>query len=124
MADLLETGAVIVEGVLDADLLGRFNTELDPLLVKVSPKRAYLNPAINFFYGDHVRQITSLASDSRVFGEEILPHPFYDEICDRVLSSHCSAYQLRAGLRGDACGLSGPLSGLDDSCGRSQRDEG
>jgi hypothetical protein len=80
VADLLETGAVIVEGVLDTVLLGRFNAELDPLLAKVSPKRAYLNPAINFFYGDHVRQITSLASDSRIFGEEILPHPFYDEI--------------------------------------------
>ncbi len=31
-AGLHEHGAVIVEGVLDPDLLARFNTELDPLL--------------------------------------------------------------------------------------------
>jgi hypothetical protein len=44
----------------------------------VSPKREYLNPAIDFFYGDRVRQITGVAARSRVFGEEILCHPFYD----------------------------------------------
>ena len=30
-------GAVIVEGLLDADLLARFNAELDPLLAARSP---------------------------------------------------------------------------------------
>jgi len=94
VSNLFETGAVIVEGVLDSDLLARFNAELDPLLAQTPPKRTYLNPAIDFFYGEHVRQITSLATHSKIFGEEILPHPFYDEICDRVLSPHCSAYQL------------------------------
>jgi ectoine hydroxylase-related dioxygenase (phytanoyl-CoA dioxygenase family) len=94
VANLLETGAVIVEGVLDSDLLGRFNAELDPLLAQVNPKRSYLNPAIDFFYGDHVRQITSVASHSRVFGEEILPHSFYGEICNQVLLPVCASYQL------------------------------
>ena len=94
VANLLETGAVIVEGVLDSDLLGRFNAELDPLLAQVSPKRSYLNPAIGFFYGDHVRQITSLASHSRVFGDEILPHSLYVEICDQFLSQVCASYLL------------------------------
>jgi hypothetical protein len=37
VAGLDEHGAVIVQGVLDSDLLTRFNAELDPILEQVSP---------------------------------------------------------------------------------------
>src|SRR5678816_238655 len=85
VAALREHGAVIAEGVLAPDLLARFNAEIDPILEQVSPKRSYLNPAIDFFYGDRVRQITGVAARSRVFGEEILCHPFYTALCDAIL---------------------------------------
>jgi ectoine hydroxylase-related dioxygenase (phytanoyl-CoA dioxygenase family) len=91
---LSEHGAVIVEGVLAPELLARFNAELDPLLEQVSPKRPYLNPAIDFFYGDRVRQITGVATQSRIFGEEILCHPFYGAVCDAILLPSCARYQL------------------------------
>ena len=91
---LREHGAVIVEGVLDDDLLARFNAELDPVLDDVSPKRTYLNDAVQFFYGDRVRQITGVAARSRVFGEEILCHPFYGAVCDAILLPSCATYQL------------------------------
>src|SRR6478736_4638809 len=90
--DLQEHGAAIVEGVISPDLLARFNAELDPLLEKVSPDRRYLNPAIDQFYGDRVRQITGMAAQSRVFGEEILCHPFYASLCDAILGPNCSSY--------------------------------
>jgi len=96
VADLREHGAVIVEGVLSPDLLGRFNAELDPILEQVSPKRSYINPAVEWFYGDRVRQITGLAARSRVFGEEVLCHPFYDGLCDAILGPSCARYQLNA----------------------------
>jgi ectoine hydroxylase-related dioxygenase (phytanoyl-CoA dioxygenase family) len=92
--DLREHGAVIVEGVLGPDLLARFNAELDPILEQVRPDRSYLNPAIGFFYGDRVRQITGVAARSRIFAEEILCHPFYAGICDAVLGPSCARYQL------------------------------
>ena len=76
---LREHGAVVVEGVLAPDLVTRFNEEIDPILEQVSPDRSYLNPAIDYFYGDRVRQITGVAARSRIFGEEILCHPFYGE---------------------------------------------
>jgi hypothetical protein len=95
--DLQEHGAAIVEGVISPDLLARFNAELDPLLEKVSPDRRYLNPAIDQFYGDRVRQITGMAAQSRVFGEEILCHPFYGSLCDAILGPSCSSYQLIEG---------------------------
>ena len=85
---------MIVEGVLNPDLLARFNAELDPLLEKVSPDRSYLNPAIDIFYGDRVRQITGVAAKSRIFGEEILCHPFLADVCDSILGPNCSSYQL------------------------------
>lgn len=91
---LREHGAVIVEGVLGADLLARFNAEIDPILDATSPERSYLNPAIDFFYGNRVRQITGVAARSRVFGEEILCHPFYDGICDAILGPSCATWQL------------------------------
>ncbi len=94
VAELQEYGAVIVEGVLDADLLARFNAELEPIRDGVSPKREYLNPMLSFFYGDRVRQITGVAAQSRVFGEEVLCHPFYQRICEAVLLPNCSSYQL------------------------------
>jgi ectoine hydroxylase-related dioxygenase (phytanoyl-CoA dioxygenase family) len=94
VAGLRSQGAVIVEGVLAPDLLARFNAEIDPILESVSPKRSYLNPAIDWFYGDRVRQITGVAAHSRIFGEEILCHPFYAPICDAVLGPSCARYQL------------------------------
>ena len=93
-AALHEYGATIVEGVLDPDLLARFNAEIEPILAQTNPKRSYLSPALDFFYGDRVRQITGVAARSRVFGAEILCHPFYTALCDRVLGPSCSGYQL------------------------------
>ena len=94
VAALREDGAVIVEGVLDPDLLARFNAEIDPMLAQVSPERSYLNSAIDFFYGDRVRQITGVAARSRIFAEEILCHPFYGAVCDAILGPSCARHQL------------------------------
>jgi ectoine hydroxylase-related dioxygenase (phytanoyl-CoA dioxygenase family) len=94
VSSLQEHGAVIVEGVIAPDLLARFNAELDPILEIVSPERRYLNPMIDHFYGNRVRQITGMAAQSRVFGEEILCHPFYASICDAILGPSCASYQL------------------------------
>jgi len=94
VAGLREHGAVVVEGVLASDLLARFNEEIDPILEQVSPDRSYLNPAIDYFYGNRVRQITGMAARSRIFAEEVLCHPFYAAICDAILGPNCSRYQL------------------------------
>jgi ectoine hydroxylase-related dioxygenase (phytanoyl-CoA dioxygenase family) len=94
VAALQEQGAVIVEGVLSPDLLARFNAEIDPILARVSPERPYLNAALDFFYGNRVRQITGVASQSRIFAEEVLCHPFYGAVCDAILGPSCARYQL------------------------------
>jgi ectoine hydroxylase-related dioxygenase (phytanoyl-CoA dioxygenase family) len=87
-------GAVIVEELLGRDLLGRFNAELDPLLAAAQPDRAFLNPAIEWFFGKKTRHLPAVAAHSRVFATDVLCHPLLLEICDAVLGPACARYQL------------------------------
>ncbi|MEE2677129.1 MAG: phytanoyl-CoA dioxygenase family protein [Myxococcota bacterium] len=91
---LQEHGAIIVDDFLDADTLARFNAELDPLLENVDPARSFVNPIVSAFFGDKTRHLTAMAAKSRVFAAEILPHPTYMEICDRILGPFCASYQV------------------------------
>ena len=89
-------GAVIVEGLLDQDVLARFNAELDPLL-EVAPlakDRPFINDAIQWFFGAQTRDVTGVAGRSRVFATEILVHPLYRAVCDAILLPGCASYQL------------------------------
>lgn len=92
---LLRDGAVIVEGLLDDDLLARFNRELDPVLASTRPEDAkFINDGVAWFFGDKTRHVTGVAGKSRVFATEILPHPLYAAACEAVLRPHCSSYRL------------------------------
>jgi ectoine hydroxylase-related dioxygenase (phytanoyl-CoA dioxygenase family) len=92
---LVSDGAVIVEDLLDADLLARFNTELDPLLEDAPPGgTAFLNDVAGWFFGAQTRNITGVAGKSRVFATEILVHPVYRAVCDAILQPSCATYQL------------------------------
>jgi ectoine hydroxylase-related dioxygenase (phytanoyl-CoA dioxygenase family) len=93
---LREDGAVIVEELLDADLLGRFNAELDPLVADAapSPDRKFLNDVVGWFFGHRTRHVTGIAGKSRVFATEILTHPVYLAVCDAILRPSCASYQL------------------------------
>lgn len=95
VAALEEDGAVIVEELLDADLLDRFNAELDPLLANdPSAARRFLNDAVGWFFGAQTRHVTGVAGKSRIFATEVLTHPVYRAICDAILLPSCSTYQL------------------------------
>lgn len=91
---LSRDGAVIVEDFLEADLLARFNRELDPLMADVRPDRRFVNPAIDFFFGKRTRHLSAVAAHSRIFAHEILPHPLFQAACDAILRPSCSAYVL------------------------------
>jgi ectoine hydroxylase-related dioxygenase (phytanoyl-CoA dioxygenase family) len=93
---LAEEGAVIVEDLLDADLLERFNAELDPLLATASSDHdgKFVNEAIAWFFGAQTRHVTGVAGKSSVFATEILPHPLYLSVCDTVLGPSCASYIL------------------------------
>src|SRR5690348_129678 len=93
---LRHDGAVIVEGLLSADVLARFNAELDPLLevAESGGQRRFINDAIGWFFGAETRHVTGVAGRSRVFATEILTNPIYRSVCDAVLLPNCARYQL------------------------------
>jgi ectoine hydroxylase-related dioxygenase (phytanoyl-CoA dioxygenase family) len=95
-AVLQEDGAVVVEELLSPDLLDRFNSELDPLLLTASPDhdRKFINDAVAWFFGNKTRHVTGIAGKSPVFSTEILTHPVYMAVCEAVLRPNCSRYQL------------------------------
>jgi ectoine hydroxylase-related dioxygenase (phytanoyl-CoA dioxygenase family) len=89
-----EDGGVIVEGLLGGDVLERFNAELDPLLAGAKPDRKFLNPGLDFFFGERTRHVTAVASKSHTFVADVLPHPVFLGICDAILAPSCARYQL------------------------------
>lgn len=94
VSGLEETGAVIVEGLLENDVLARFNAELDPLLAAASPEREFINPLIGEFFGKHTRHLCAVAAKSPTFARDILSNATMQAVADIILLPHCANYQL------------------------------
>lgn len=91
---LIETGAVIVDGVLDRNVLADFNAEVDAYLANGDPHRKYMNKAVATFYGDKTRHMAGLAGKSSVFRRDILCREIFVAMCEHVLKPNCATYQL------------------------------
>ena len=85
---------MVVEGLLGRETLDRFNAEIDPLLAQVRPDRKFLNPALDWFFGERTRHITAVASKSPTFVTEVLTHPTLLGVSDAILGPACARYQL------------------------------
>ena len=94
VAELEASGAVILDDFLDADVLARFNAEIDVELEKESEGKSVLSPAVQWFMGAKTRHLTGVAAKSRVFAEEVLVHPALLAVCDEILLPSCACYQL------------------------------
>jgi ectoine hydroxylase-related dioxygenase (phytanoyl-CoA dioxygenase family) len=95
MAEALEAaGVVIVEGLLDADTLARFNAEIEPRLVAAGEAPDVLTEVHRFFFGAHTRHVAGVAAKSRTFANEILCHPVLLGVCDAILLPSCVNYRL------------------------------
>jgi ectoine hydroxylase-related dioxygenase (phytanoyl-CoA dioxygenase family) len=92
---LLEHGGIVVENFLSADQLSRFNAELQPFIDAPDGKeQAYVNEGFAAFYGPAMRHVLAVAGKSDVFVNEILCHPIYLGLGDRILKASCQRYQL------------------------------
>lgn len=102
-ADIAEAvrtdGAVIVEGVLEPELLARFNAEIDPLLAVAAADHdgAFINDPVADFFGGNTRHITGVPAKSRVFATEVMVHPSILGVAENVLRPNCSTVQLNLG---------------------------
>jgi hypothetical protein len=108
-AVLLEDGAVIVEGFITADQIERVNRELDPYNEAADPlmrnvwdfdmdlgdvAEVLVEAEDEAFVTGNTRNVTGLSSKSATFANEILTHPLYMAMCDRLLKPRCSHYVL------------------------------
>ena len=94
---LLDDGGVIVDGFLAADWIERIKSEVAEARALANPGMKHLNPAIQFFYGDKTRHVNGMAAQSRTFATEVMLHPLYLALCDRILLPSCARYQLNLG---------------------------
>ena len=96
-AALLEHGAVIVEGFIGPAVVAAIQREVEAPLAAADPQMKHLNPALQYFFGDKTRHVSGMASVSRTYATEVMIHPTYLSLCDRVLLPSCARYQLNLG---------------------------
>jgi ectoine hydroxylase-related dioxygenase (phytanoyl-CoA dioxygenase family) len=96
-AALHEGGAVIVDGFLAPRAVEAITAEVAAPLAAADPAMKHLNPALQWFFGDRTRHVSGMAARSRTFATEVLVHPVYLGVCDRVLLPSCARYQLNLG---------------------------
>jgi len=94
---LKDDGGVIVEGFLAPEVIARIKEEVAGARARANPGMRHLNPAIQFFYGDKTRHVNGMAAQSRTFATEVMIHPVYLALCDRILLPSCARYQLNLG---------------------------
>ena len=91
---LEQDGALIVEGLLEAESRSRLNREIEPRLSGADPAMEHLNASVAAFCGTQVRHLSGLAGKSGTFAEQVMCHPIYLALCDHVLLPNCAEYQL------------------------------
>jgi ectoine hydroxylase-related dioxygenase (phytanoyl-CoA dioxygenase family) len=96
-AELLNTGGVVIENLLDAATLDAVRADVRPLLDEADPGIAHLNPGVAAFFGDRTKHVSGMAGKSKVFATEAMCSPLLLEVCDRVLLPSCASYVLNLG---------------------------
>jgi ectoine hydroxylase-related dioxygenase (phytanoyl-CoA dioxygenase family) len=91
---LQEDGGVVVEDLIDARAVAAINAEVDGFVEQANPAMRHLNPAIQLFFGDRTKHVGGIAGKSRTFATEVMIHPLFMDVCDRVLGPSCARWQL------------------------------
>ena len=97
LAPLRRDGAVIVEDLIGADVIGRVNAEVDEYVEAADPGMSHLNPGVQFFFGKETRHVAGIPGKSRSFATDVMIHPTLMAICDEILLPACARYQLNLG---------------------------
>ena len=93
MAIVERDGGVILRGLLDGDLLGRLNAELDPHLEACAPGSRSEEPLWQVFHGRNTKRLCGLAARCPAF-TEVLTHPTLLAFADHFLLPNCGSYWL------------------------------
>ena len=73
------------------------------------------HPVMTAFHGPHTKQVSGVPGISRTFAVDVMCHPLYLAICDRILLPSCARYQLNLGhLLQRGPGAAGPLAPIPE----------
>ena len=90
-------GGVIVEGMFPPDVMQRVNDEVDAAVAAADPHQEFFNPVLSAFHGPNTKQVAGIPGISRTFAVDVMCHPLYLALCDRILLPSCARYQLNLG---------------------------
>lgn len=90
-------GGVIVEGMFPPDVMQRVNDEVDAAVDAADPHQEFFNPVLSAFHGPNTKQVAGIPGISRTFAVDVMCHPLYLALCDRILLPSCARYQLNLG---------------------------
>jgi ectoine hydroxylase-related dioxygenase (phytanoyl-CoA dioxygenase family) len=91
LADVLRRdGAIIVEGLLAADVVDQLNRDLDPHVATRAP--GFSAGHDDTFYGTNTKRVQGIPAKSRTFVEQVLLDPTLLAIADRILLPNCGDY--------------------------------
>lgn len=98
VAEVVERdGAVIIEGLLTPDVVQRVNDEVEAAVAAADPGEEFFNPVMSAFHGPCTKQVAGVPGLSRTFAVDVMCHPLYLALCDRILLPSCARYQLNLG---------------------------
>ncbi|MCP2297191.1 Phytanoyl-CoA dioxygenase (PhyH) [Nocardia amikacinitolerans] len=87
-----EDGGVILEGLLTADQVARFNTDIDADLAQLAPGSTHADEIAKEFHGTNTKRLTNVISRSKVYREEIIDHDLVHSLCDAVFLEESGTY--------------------------------
>ena len=90
-------GGAIVEGMFPPDVVQRVNDEVDAAVAAADPHQEFFNPVLSAFHGPQTKQVAGVPGISRTFAVDVMCHPLYLALCDRILLPSCARYQLNLG---------------------------
>lgn len=96
-AVIARDGAVIVEDLLPLDVVERVNAEVEAAVAAADPDEDLFNPVMSAFHGPNTKQVAGVPGISRTFAVDVMCHPLYLALCDRILLPSCARYQLNLG---------------------------
>ncbi|TWS26315.1 phytanoyl-CoA dioxygenase family protein [Tsukamurella sputi] len=85
-------GGVIIEGLLTADQITRFNADIEAPLQALHPGSTHELEIVQEFHGANTKRLTNLVTHSPVFREEIIDHDLVHALCDATFLEESGTY--------------------------------
>ncbi|MFI2336725.1 phytanoyl-CoA dioxygenase family protein [Nocardia rhamnosiphila] len=77
-------GGVIIEGLLTADQVARFNAQIEGPLGALAPGGKHELEIVNEFHGANTKRLTNLVTHSQLFRDEVIDNDLVHALCEAI----------------------------------------